>query len=257
MSKLLRVLLCSACLALLAGPALADEVVSLKAGYLKLSPEGTFSVGNAGVPGTQINLETDLGYEDSEDYFVEGALQLGPFRLGASYTPIEFSGRGVLNRTIDFNGKPFTVGAQAASDVSLDIIDANLTWNLINLDDTPVRFQLGPELSVKFVQADLSITGTSGGVTITETESADVPVPTLGARTRIGLSDFIAVVGRVGYMEYDKNSFLDADAQLEFSPIPMVGVFGGYRYFDLQVDESDVLIDATFSGPYAGALVRF
>jgi len=34
-------------------------------------------------------------------------------------------------------------------------------------------------------------------------------------------------------------------------------VFGGYRYFDLQVDESDVLIDATFSGPYVGALVRF
>jgi hypothetical protein len=58
-------------------------------------------------------------------------------------------------------------------------------------------------------------------------------------------------------MEVNDNSFLDADAQLEFSPLPLVGVYGGYRYFDVQVDESDIFIDARFSGPYVGAFVRF
>ena len=55
----------------------------------------------------------------------------------------------------------------------------------------------------------------------------------------------------------DGNSFLDVDGQIEFSPIPLVGIFAGYRYLDLEVDESGVFIDATLDGPYAGALVRF
>jgi len=45
--------------------------------------------------------------------------------------------------------------------------------------------------------------------------------------------------------------------QLEFSPLPLVGLYGGYRLLDLKVDESDVLLDASFSGPFVGALVRF
>lgn len=95
------------------------------------------------------------------------------------------------------------------------------------------------------------------GIFITESESAKVPIPTLGARARIGFSDYIALVGRVGYSEYQDNSFLDAEAQIEFSPIPLVGVFGGYRYLDLKVDDSGVFVDAQFSGPFVGALIRF
>ena len=53
------------------------------------------------------------------------------------------------------------------------------------------------------------------------------------------------------------NRFFDRDGQLEFSPVPLVGIFGGYRYLDTKVDESDVFVDASFSGPYVGAFVRF
>jgi outer membrane protein len=247
-------------IAMAAGSALADETVSLKAGYLMLSPEGTFAVSDTTLIGTPIDLEKDLGFDDSQDYFVEGALQLGSFRLSGSYTPLEFKGLGTLSQNFNFNGQTFSGSAQTASDVNIDLLDVGLAWYLINFDDLPVRLQLGPELSVKYVQADLSVVGESTsapGVVVTETESADVPIPTLGARARVGIADFMAVIGRVGYLEYNDNSFLDADAQIEFSPIPLVGVFGGYRYLDIQVDDSGVLIDATFSGPYAGALVRF
>ena len=58
-------------------------------------------------------------------------------------------------------------------------------------------------------------------------------------------------------MEYDGNSFMDAEVQVEFSPLPMVGVYGGYRSFGLKIDETDLNVDVDFSGPYVGALVRF
>ena len=58
-------------------------------------------------------------------------------------------------------------------------------------------------------------------------------------------------------MKYSDNSFLNAEAQLEFSPLPLIGVYAGYRMLDIKVDEFDGLIDADFSGPFAGAMVRF
>jgi hypothetical protein len=243
-----------------AGAALADETVSLKAGYLMLSPKGTFAVTRSTLIGTPISLGNDLGFDDSEDFFVEGALQFGPFRLTASYVPLEFSGRGTLNRDVNFAGRTFSGTAQTASDVEIDIVDIGLTWFLINIDDLPIRFQIGPEVSVKYVMADLALAGESTaapGVVIRETASANAPIPTIGARARVGLSDFLSVSGRVGYLEFDKNRFLDVDGQIEFSPLPLVGIFGGYRYLEIKVDERNVFIDADFSGPYVGAFLRF
>jgi hypothetical protein len=260
MKQLVRIFILTLALSgLICGLAAADEIVSLKAGYLMLSPQGDFAVDGNALAGTKVDLETDLGFDDSQNYFVEGALNLGPFRLAVSYLPLEFTGAGTLNQAINFNGTTFDVGVATTSEVKLDIIDAGLTWNIINIDDLPTRIQLGPELAVKLVDADLTMTGVEAGtgLSITETESAQVPIPTIGARARIGLSDFIGLIGRVGYMEYQDNSFLDAEAQVEFSPIPLVGIFGGYRYFDLQVDDSGVLIDAQFAGPFAGAFIRF
>ncbi|MBE0577553.1 MAG: hypothetical protein IH613_16865 [Desulfuromonadales bacterium] len=260
MTRFLRIfLLTSALTAFACGPLLADEIVSLKAGYLMLSPEGSFAVDGNILAGTPVDLESDLGFDDSEDYFVEGALSLGSFRLAVSYLPLDFSGSGTLTQNIVFDDQIFGVNGTTRSEVKIDIVDAGLTWHIINIDDLPARIQIGPEITVKLVDADLTMTGVeaSTGLSITETESAQVPIPTIGARARISFSDFIGLIGRVGYMEYQDNSFLDAEAQIEFSPIPLVGIFGGYRYFDLDVDDSGVFVDAQFSGPFVGALVRF
>jgi hypothetical protein len=92
---------------------------------------------------------------------------------------------------------------------------------------------------------------------LNESESIGVPVLSLGARARLAFGDYLGVLGRIGYLKYQGNSFMDLDAQVEFSPVPMIGVFAGYRYLDIDVDENDVYIDATLAGPYAGALIRF
>jgi outer membrane protein len=230
-------------------PAMADEMISFKAGYLSLSPEGEFAVFSGGI-GTKVDMEDDLGFDDSEEFMAEAAVQLGSFRLTAGYLPLKFSGSGSTTGII-FNGQPF-VGT-VDSDVDIDLYDVGLTWYLLNFDDLPVRLQLGPEVSVKYVEADISMRSS----TASESESVSAPVPTIGLRGRVGISDFLGLVGRVGYLEFDDNSFLDADVQLEFSPLPLVGIFAGYRYLDIEVDESDVFLDVTFDGPYGGAFIRF
>jgi hypothetical protein len=234
---------------------MADEMVSLKAGYMSLTPEGKFASTDSNVLNTKIDIEDDLDIGDSEEIMVEAALRFGSFRLTASYLPLNFSGTSALNRQINFGNETFDVNTTVEGEMDVDLYDLGLTWYLLNFDDLPVRFQFGPELSVKVVDGEASIMDKTTG--IREEVSGTVPAPTIGARARVGLADFLAVTGRVGYTEYSDNSLLDADAQLEFSPIPFVGIFGGYRYLDLDVDEDDILIDATFKGPYGGAFLRF
>ncbi len=251
----LRIILCCALLVFMALPAFADEMVSLKVGYQSLTPSGTIA-GNQGGIGTQIDVETDLNFEDNEDLTAEVAFQLGIACLSLGYLPIEFSGSGNFNGR--YNGLDFTA-ADASAKVKLNLYDIGLTLNLINFDDLPVRIQIGPEIAVKVIDAEVDFKASGAGVpvTINESDSGTVPIPTLGARARIGLSDYFAVVARVGYMEYDGNSFMDAEAQLEFSPLPMVGIYGGYRTFSLNIDDTDLNVDVDFSGPFVGAMVRF
>lgn len=239
----------------LASPAFADERFSFKPGYLALNPTGDVAVSVDGLTGTLLDVEGDLGMDDSEDYFVEAALQLGAFRLFAAYLPLSFSGTSVLTSDVSFNGETFVLGSRVESDVNVDIYEAGLAWFLVNIDDMPVRIQFGPEMAVKYVDASVELQDNSFG--LNESESVGVPVPTLGARMRVSVADYLSVIGRVGYLKYDGNSFMDVDAQIECSPLPLVGLFAGYRYLDIEVDDNDVFIDTSFAGPYAGALIRF
>ena len=253
--KLFRVTCFVITLLLFGGSVWADEIVSIKAGYITLNPDGTFAGDSGGLSGTKIDFDDDLNFGDSDELFAEIAVNLGNFRLAIGYLPIDFSGKGILNQNIIFNGETFLINSEVSSSVDMDIYDVGLTWNILNIDDLPVRVQFGPELSAKVVDAEVSMVDHTTG--LRENDSVIAPVPTIGARTRLGLADWASLVGRVGYMAYDGNSFLDVDGQLEFSPVPLVGVFAGYRYLDLDVDESGVFIDATLDGPYAGVLVRF
>ncbi|MGK2905643.1 MAG: hypothetical protein ACSLFH_04770 [Desulfuromonadales bacterium] len=255
MHSIYRLISLIALISVLASPALADEIVSLKAGYLALNPSGDVAVSADGLTGTALDVENDMGIGDSKDFFVEAALQLGSFRLFAAYLPLSFSGDSVLTRDISFNGETFFQSSRVESEVDIDIYEAGLAWYMINLDDAPVRLQFGPEIAVKYVDASVELR--DNDYALSEKDSFGVPVPTLGARARVGVADYLGVIGRIGYTKYSGNSFLDFDGQVELSPLPMVGIFAGYRYLDIDVDENDVFIDADFSGPYAGALVRF
>lgn len=248
-----RLTLLIALFGLTLSPVCADELFSFKASYQTLNPEGDFAVSGDGLSGSSVDMDDDLDFDDSDDYYMEAAVQLGAFRLFAAYQPIGFSGEGLLPTEIRFDGQTFAQNTYVSSDVDLDVYEAGLAWHLINFDDLPVRLQLGPELAIKYINAEVDMR--SGA--IEESASVDVPLPTIGLRGRVAVADFLGVVGRAGYMEYSGNAFLDVDAQVEFSPVPLVGLFVGYRYLDIDIDEDDVMIDAGFDGPYAGAMIRF
>jgi len=254
MTFVYRSILASVFLAVSAVSASADEAISLKVGYMLLSPSGDMAAEVNGI-GSTVDLESDLGLDDSSNIIAEAAFSLGDVKVTLGYMPLSFEGDSILSRTIIFDGEVYSAGSRVMSNLDVDILDAGLTWYFINVDDVPTRVQLGVELSAKITGVDASIDDSTTG--LTESVSETLPIPTIGLRGRVAFSDFVGVAGRIGYIGYSDNRFLDADVQVEITPIPLVGLFAGYRYLDLEIDESDIYVDAQFSGFYGGALVRF
>jgi len=234
----------------------ADELLSIKAGYQLLSPKGSIA-GTVNGVGQKVDVRRDLDLDDSGGLTGEVALQLGNSRLAFNYLPISFSGTGTLKVDGTFSGQSFSINDTVKSDLDIALYDIGYTYFLVNLDDLPTRFQLGLELAVKIADSEVIFRNLHPDRSFIEKETALVPIPTVGLRGRVALADFIGLIGRIGYMEYDNNQFLDAEVQLEFSPLPTLGFYAGYRYFDLKVDESDLFVETEFSGPFGGLMMRF
>ncbi len=205
--------------------------------------------------GDKIDVEDDLHLDDSSNFMAEATLALGDFKISASYMPLSFEGSSTLSRDLSFNDQEYLAGSRVNSSLDMDLWDFGLTYFLVNFDDLTTRVQLGLELAIKVTNADAAITDTT--FDISESASETLHFPTIGFRGRIALSDFIGFSGRLGCLGYGDNYILDGDIQVEFSPLPLVGLYAGYRYIDLEIDESDLFVNTTFSGFYGSGLVRF
>jgi len=234
------------------GLANADETFVVKAGFMVLSPSGQFAAITNNV-GTRLDTGSDLGLKNSQQPTGEIIFNIGDSAISAGIVPLNFSGSSLLNRAITFNGQTYAANTTVSSSFKADMLDIGYTYYIVNMDDLPSRFQLGIEAAVKTVHAKTSITGAG----VTTSQNVTVSIPTAGLRARVALADFVGLVGRVGYLGYSGNSFLDADAQIEFSPLPMLGIHAGYRQMQLKIDSTNTYINTTFSGPYAGVFFRF
>jgi len=233
----------------------ADETVMLKTGYMTMDAKGSFGASAGGLAATPIDVDSSVHLGRSNQMTVEGALQLGDMRAALNYFPLNFSGDGVLGSAVQYNGRTFAAGDTVHANMKIDVFDASLTYYLLNMDDLPSRMQFGLEAAVKLVHASSSIQDKTTGVS--ESTSVTLPIPTLGARARMAISDFVGVTGRAGYLGYAGNHFLDSEMQIEFSPVPAAGFYAGYRLIDLKVNRSGVLLDNAFSGPFIGGFLRF
>jgi len=230
----------------------ADETIAIKAGFMILSPSGNFGAKVNNI-GARIDLEKDLKFDNSSQPTGEINVNLGDSMVAFGFTPLNFTGQGVLARTINYNGKTFAAGSTASSEFKADLYDFSYTYFMINMDDLPSRFQLGLETSVKTINAKTNMSGAA----ITTAKNTTIAIPTAGLRGRVALADFVGLSGRFGYLGYAGNFFTDAEAQVEFSPLPLLGIYGGYRYIKIKLDTNGLIADATFKGPFAGLFFRF
>ncbi len=94
------------------------------------SLDGTVKVDEAGIIGTKIDFDKDLGIDDEDFPSVEAFVGLGNHHLSLAYTEIDYLGRKKLTSQIDFSGKTYAVATQVNSSIEYRMIDLHFSFTL-------------------------------------------------------------------------------------------------------------------------------
>ncbi len=203
-----------------------------------------------GTPGDRVSWTDDLGVDDEGIFFGDAWVGLGDHLLILSAYRVEYAGTKNLG-SVTFGGKTF----QGRTDASLEYTSIDLAYRyaLIDLENILAGFSVGPMLQVKYLDGEARLEG--GGKKASQ--SFQVPLPLVGVGIHVGiLADILELRVRGAGMGFRGNVIWEALGEVSFNPLPFIEIVAGYRHFSLDVDEDELLLDYTQSGPYAGVGVK-
>ncbi len=200
----------------------------------------------------QIDLKSDLNIGDEGSNAGEIFLRWGRNHFTLAYTSISYNGSST--NSVVFDGVTFT--GVIDSQVEYDQIDGIYQYDLIKYNPVIATFNLGILLQVKYVdgfaQLEERLTST------VEREEFSAPIPMIGLGGGIGIvNNSVVLEARVAGLEYSGNRAIDFQGHVGIIPLPFLKIFGGYKIFDLKVDEDGFRIDYTIDGPFAGVQLSF
>ncbi len=242
-------------LALLVLPATTMAVeVGVRGYYWFPSLDGTVKVDEAGVLGTNIDFDQDLGIDDGEYPSVEVFLGGGKHHVSMVYTNVDYSGSKILARSIYFNGQQYALNSLVNASIEYDMFDFFYQYDLVDLENVLAGFSLGAVAHVKYLDGEVSLKATG----IDEKEDFNLPIPMLGLNLHVGLlADILEVRVKGTGMTYSGNVMYELLGELSWTPFPFVDVHGGYKVFATDIDEDNVILDYDMSGPYVALTIGF
>ena len=203
----------------------------------------------SGSAGDRIEIEDDLGFDD--DYGFQGYI--------AIEHPVPFLPNVLVQRTVidddsngDLNGKTFDgVTFPGAVDTTIDLTHTDTTLYYEVLDNW---FSLDLGLTARFFEQGFKIKDQTQSATL----DIDQVVPMVYAAVKFDLPLTGLYVGADGNgTQYDDDTLIDVKANIGWESSVGLGVEAGYRYFDVDYEDSKEEADLTIEGPYAGLFFHF
>jgi len=234
----------------------------IPAGALEFGARGTYwfpslkATMKAGNAGTEINVKDDLGISDNSTYSVEAFAGIGKHHLALSYTPLDYTARKNITKTINFNNQTYSIGSDVSSDLHLKMFDAEYRYDLLNLENILAGFSVNLIGKIKYLDGEARMNAAVSGE---QKKTFNVPVPMVGAGAHIGLiANLLEARAQATGIGYSGNYFVDALADIAVTPFPFTRFSAGYRYMKIKIDNiSDTYGDLDFYGPYVGLTVAW
>lgn len=232
--------------------------VTGQVGYTNMSVGGDMALAS-GLGGVPASAHQDIGSafglgEGQGSPYLRGQIDLGVPVFTASGFQFQEAGSGVLNAT--FGG----LSASTPVNASLEFTNVKLS-STFDFDLGLVKVSPGIALDL----FDLRFKATETTLGNSEEINQLVPLPLLFVRAEADLL-LCSLVGEVGYLQTpeinrNKGRCLDLEALLEWSVLPMVQVFAGYRHIDIDwhgESESDSFdVNLAVDGWMLGGGLRF
>jgi outer membrane protein len=239
---------------LLAPASLSAFEIGARGYYWFPSLGGSVKVDAAGIAGTSIDFEKDLGIDDESYPTIEAFIGAVRHHLSLAYTNIEYSGTKTLTQTIVFNGKTYSASALVSSSIEYRQTDLAYQYDLVNLENVLAGFSLGGVFQVTYLDGTVSLATTG----IDEKEEFTLPIPMIGLNLHIGLlADILEARIRGTAIGYSGNTIYEIAGDVSYTPFPFMDIHGGYKTFVIDIDEDDVALDYDLSGPYIAVTLSF
>ena len=217
--------------------------------------DATISSESLGIVGSDIDVKTDLGYEDKsirEFRFTLKPARKHKFRI--AYTPIDYSGEVLLSRQIVFNGIAFNVGLPIQTQFKWNTWRFGYEYDFVSND----KGFFGFILEGRYVDAQLSLNSPLDN----EFAQAKGPVPAVGGIGRVYVHKNVSITGEVTGMKVPEiqdyvGSFFDLDVYGTFNVNQYFGVQAGYRALSAAYTAKNDSGDLEMNGLYFTGVVRF
>jgi hypothetical protein len=215
------------------------------------------SAAEFGVLGTPIDFVNDLGIEQAN--FKQLKVVLRPstsHKFRFEYTPISYSARSTLQRTLVFNGINFPLAVPIDSALTWKAYRFGYEWDFLYRD----KGFLGLLLEAKYTDVEATLTN----VFDTEFVHARAPIPAIGVIGRVYPAANISVTGEFSAFKLPASidesygaRFYDFDLYGTVNFSDHVGAQTGYRSFDVfyRIDNDEGTL--RLKGLYLGGVVRF
>jgi hypothetical protein len=213
----------------------------------------------AGLPGSSINAENDLGMPSSKR-LPEFQIVLRPARshkLRMQYIPIQYDGSATVARDIDFNGQRYRFGTLVNSTLDWKAWRFNYEYDFITKD----RGYGGFIIEAKYTDTRVDLAAPQLG--LAEFAHARAPIPALGGIARVYVVSNASITAEVTGFKLPTvenkyaGHYVDVDIYGTYNVTNYVGVQGGFRALDMGYLVKEDTGSFTLRGPYIAAVVRY
>jgi outer membrane protein len=231
----------------------------VRADYWIPTFSGNLRVDNNGIAGTEINVNNDLGISSDNIPGVEAYFGIGNHEITLAYSRLNLSGAKNIENKIVFNGDTYQGNAYVESELTMNMIDFEYQYKLLNFKNILAGLSIGIIGKVKYLDGYARIDSPTLGPAYDTKKDIHVPIPMVGAGAKIGLlANILEARAKFVGMGYSNSFFYDGLADISFTPFPFLNIHGGYRAMSVKIDNvSDVSAKMDFYGPYAGLAVSF
>lgn len=219
--------------------------------------DGDISLENAVGFGTNLDLDANLGIDDTDSTFTyDIRLNLGGSVLRVSGFSLDLS---ALQNTISgftFGNLNVNLGDLVDAEIDVQNIKFQYGTPIFNINDH--GFDFGLSVGVDFYEIKATIVD----VLAAARDSIDeqLPIPIVGLHFALPMGDFLIdadISGLILTVENIDVNYIDLNVSISWEPIRGFGIFAGYRMIEAELDNSDFSTDISLEGPYFGGEIRF
>ncbi|MBV1907780.1 MAG: TIGR04219 family outer membrane beta-barrel protein [Kangiellaceae bacterium] len=234
------------------------DMAGIEVGAYQWSPDytGHIAVDDGSTSGSELDLETDLGYADDDHNVIWASLEhpvpfLPNFKIVSS--DLDASASSILGREITFGGETYALNESVTSRIDMSNIEYTLYYEFL---DNWINLDAG--LTFRKYDGIVTLATDPAGTNINESEVLDFTIPLfyLKGRVDLPLTGFF-VDGEMNIISYDDNSISDIAFSVGYESDIGLGAKAGYRTFTLDVEESDFVSDLEFKGAYVSVFFHF